>query len=193
MRKSTPVDPLTTRLHTPAQVTPFTKMRKITTVDPVTRGLHTFTQVNPTTNRLYEIISSKKDDRYSTPIYTKRFDTSTSQFTEMKPKTNLIETEMEQKTTKSQIFRTKTSASSYQITFTPNQVIVKEIPGFMVSLASIPSAILACLVLFYLLIKCKKIIKKQRLLSRQGRIVRDSGMIEMSSVINEQYMPSPER
>ena len=193
MRKSTTVDPLTTRLHTPAQVTPFTEMRKITTVDPVTRGLHTFTQVTLTTNRLYKIISSKKDDRYSTPIYTKKFDTSTSQFTEMKPKTNLIETEMEQKTTKSQIFKTKTSPSSYQITFTPNQVVVKEIPGFMVSLASIPSAILAYLVLFYLLIKCKKFIKKQRLLSRQGRIVRDSGMIEMSSVINEQYMPSPER
>ena len=192
MRKSTTVDPLTTRLHTPAQVTPFTEMRKITTVDPVTRRLHTFTQVTLTTNKLYEIISSKKDDRYSTPIYTKKFDTSTSQFTEIKPKTNLIETEMEQKTTKSQIFKTKTSPSSYQITFTPNQV-VKEIPGFMVSLASIPSAILACLVLFYLLIKCKKFIKKQRLLSRQGRIVRDSGMIEMSSVINEQFMPSPER
>ena len=193
MRKSTTVDPLTTRLHTPAQVTPFTEMRKITTVDPVTRRLHTLTQVTLTTNRLYEIISSKKDDRYSTSIYTKKFDTSTSQFTEMKPKTNLIETEMEQKTTKSQIFKTKTSPSSYQITFTPNQVIVKEIPGFMVSLVSIPSAILVCLVLFYLLIKCKKFIKKQRLLSRQGRIVRDSGMIEMSSVINEQYMPSPER
>ena len=165
MRKSTTVDPLTTRLHTPAQVTPFTEMRKITTVDPVTRRLHTFTQVTLTTNRLYEIISSKKDDRYSTPIYTKKFDTSTSQFTEIKPKTNLIETEMEQKTTKSQIFKIKTSPSSYQITFTPNQVVVKEIPGFMVSLASIPSAILACLVLFYLLIKCKKFIKKQRLLS----------------------------
>ena len=115
---------------------------------------------------------------------------------------------MEKKTTKNKIFKTKSSEftvkdertgsdgespPTYQITFTPNQVIVKEIPGYIVSLASIPSAILVCLVVSYLLIKCQKNYKKQRLRSRQGRIVRDSGMIEMCSVINEQYMSGPER
>ena len=68
-----------------------------------------------------------------------------------------------------------------------------QIPAFIVSLAPIPSTILVCLVISYLVIKCKKFIKKLRLGRKQSRIVRDSGTYEMCSVINEQYMPSPER
>ena len=63
-----------------------TEMRKITTVDVMTTGLHTPTQVTLTANRLFKIISLRKDDRYSTEIFTKKFDTSTNTFTEMKSK-----------------------------------------------------------------------------------------------------------
>ena len=184
MRKITTVDYMTTRLHIPTMTT----------------RSHTPTQVTFTTNRLIENISSKKEDIYSTQIFTKnnnntkKFDTSTSQFTEIVPKTTIFETKTSEFTVKDE--RTTTNGYShpiYQITFTPNQVIVRKIPAVIVSLASVPSAILVCLVLAYFLIKCKEIIKKRKLRSRQSRSVRDSRMIEMCSVINEQKMPSPER
>ena len=141
----------------------------------------------------------KKDDIYSTQIFTKKyntkkFDTSTSPFTEIEPKTKIFETKTSEFTVKDE--RTTADGYShptYQIMFTPNQVIVKKIPVAIVSLASVPSVIPVCLVLAYFLIKCKKIIKNRRLGSRQSRTIRNSGMIEIGSVINEQYMPNPER
>ena len=53
----------------------------------MTTTSHTPTQVTFTTNRLFEVISSRKDDRYSSQIFTKNLHTSTSQFTEIRSKT----------------------------------------------------------------------------------------------------------
>ena len=82
----------------------------------------------------------------------------------MDPKTKILKTKTSEFTLKDERLSTDGySPPTYQFTFTPNQVIVKEIPGFIVSLASIPSAILVCLVLSYLLIKCKKNYKKTKI------------------------------
>ena len=169
-------------------------MRKFTTCSPMRIGLHSSTE-----SRLIEIISSKKDNNgYSSQIFTRydttrKFDTSIAPltvFTELQTNTDPKTKTSEKTTTETSVkVEIKTSDRyshpNYQITAIPNRVIVRKIPPFIVALAYIPSLILVCLVIPYLLIKCRKFIKIRRLKRRQSRIVRDSGMIEMSSVINE--------
>ena len=139
-------------------------MRKTTTDDLIKTTLYTPTQVTFTTNRLIKIISSRKNDRYYTEILTKKFDISIAPSTDLhtnlkiKTKTKIFETTISEFFVKDK--RTTTNGyfhTSYQIT--PNPVIVKEIPTFIVPVASIPSAILVCIVLSYFVIKCQKIIQ----------------------------------
>ena len=54
-------------------------------------------------------------------------------------------------------------------------------------LASIPSFALILIITLMILIRCKNQ-RKRRLRQRRSRIVRDLGMIQMSSVVNNQYM-----
>ena len=178
-------------------------MKKISTADAMTSTLHIPTQLAFTTKGSIENISSNKDIRYSSQFFnTKKFDTtvtavtvSDSEFIERESKTKSFETKTSEFTAKNEKTEkiNQSSLISYQVTIIPKQVIVRKTPPYIVLLASIPSAILVCLILPYLIIKSRNFIKIRRLRRRQSRIVRDSGMIEMSSVINEQYMPSPER
>ena len=54
-------------------------------------------------------------------------------------------------------------------------------------MASIPSFALVLLITLIILLRCKNQ-RKRRMRQRRGRIVRDLGMIQMSSVVNDQYM-----
>ena len=102
-------------------------MKKLTIVAFLSTRLNTPHQATFTTNRFFEVITSRKDDRYSTQIFTKKFDTSTKtnffDKTEMEPKTKFLKT----KTIEITVTDEKTSASpAYKMTITPNQVIVRK-------------------------------------------------------------------
>ena len=165
-------------------------MKKFTSLKPMTSRMHASTEKTLTTNRLINFISSKKDNiEHSSQIFTRYENTRT---TETKT-SDSYSTVIDQKTNEKKTTETKTSDRyshlSYQVTAIPNREVIKEIPPFIIALASIPSAILVCLILAYFAIKCRKFIKNRKIKRRQGGIVRDSGMIEMSSVTNERYMP----
>ena len=190
-------------------------MKKFTSFYPMTSRMHASTEKSLTTNRLIDFFSSKKDNiKFSSQSFTRyestrKIDTSitpstiftelqtsigkkTTQFTIINPKTNEAKTSEGYSSDKKTI-ESKSSDIyphlSYQVTSVRNQEVIKEIPPFIIALACIPSAILMCLILPYFVFKCRKCIKIRKMKRRQGRIVRDSGMIEMNSVINELYMP----
>ena len=202
MKKFTSFNPMTSRMHASTEKT-LTTNRLIdffsSKKDNIEYSSQSFTRYESTRKTDTSIAPSTIFTELQTSIEKK-----TSQFTIINPKTNEKKTTeaktsdrysnvSDKKTNEKKTTEAKTSDRyphlSYQVTRVPNREIIKEIPPFIIALASIPSAILACLILPYFVIKCRKFIKIRKIKRRQGRIVRDSGMIEMSSVINELYMP----
>ena len=171
-------------------------MKKTSNLDLMTTRFRSSTHLSFTTNRLGEIISS---NRYSTDDIKKIESTIptlsyfNSYSSEIDSKTKKMETKAGEISESDEKTRTDSySHLTYQITMIPNHLNDRKMPTYIILLASIPSFILICLILPYLIIKFKNLIRKQRL-RRRSRIVRDSGMIEMSSVINDHYMATPER